>query len=226
MSTTFYVATAYFLSPETYLNDVDIMSEKVDVFSFGVIMYELTHKYLNVMAVALHGLESELESYAYRVSQGYRPPIRESFPHEMRLLISACWAQEPNISVAAMDGANPGVSLISVCAMTGMVCPMTVYNRFAYISVCALDGATSVFALDGATTVFAYHQCLRYDGATPVSYSSVWGYARDILCFADPSVLRFDGATPALAYTSVLRYDGFGAMTGGYTCVCLLSVCC
>jgi hypothetical protein len=42
------------------------------VFSYGVIIYELFHKYIMYFAIALDGTEAEIERYATRVSQGYR----------------------------------------------------------------------------------------------------------------------------------------------------------
>lgn len=45
------------------------------MFSFGVIMYEVMARYQMVCAVSNLGDESEIEQYAEKVSQGYRPPI-------------------------------------------------------------------------------------------------------------------------------------------------------
>lgn len=45
---------------------------QVDVFSFGVILYELLHKYMMVFAVSIAGTEEELERYAEKVSEGWR----------------------------------------------------------------------------------------------------------------------------------------------------------
>eukprot|EP00798_Chlamydomonas_sp_ICE-L_P027314 gene27314-4619_t len=84
-----------YMSPEMYRNE-NKYTEKVDVFSFGVCMYELLHKYC--MAYAIIGQESageEIERYAQNVSEGYRPPIHKQLPGDLKLLIADCWAQDP-----------------------------------------------------------------------------------------------------------------------------------
>eukprot|EP00798_Chlamydomonas_sp_ICE-L_P031247 gene31247-6391_t len=84
-----------YISPEMYCNENNY-TEKVDVFSFGVCMYELLHKYC--MAYAIIGNNSareEIERYAQNVSEGYRPPIHKHLPDDLKLLIADCWAQDP-----------------------------------------------------------------------------------------------------------------------------------
>lgn len=82
-----------YMAPEMYKELA--YSEKVDVFSFGVIMYELMARYQMVCAVSNLGSESEIEQYAEKVSQGYRPPIPQNWPEPLRELVADCWHQEP-----------------------------------------------------------------------------------------------------------------------------------
>lgn len=84
-----------YMSPEMYRNE-HTYSEKVDVFSFGVMLYEVIHKYMMFFAISMEGTEEELEVYAKRVSEGYRPPIHADYPNELKSLIEDCWNQEPS----------------------------------------------------------------------------------------------------------------------------------
>eukprot|EP00798_Chlamydomonas_sp_ICE-L_P024729 gene24729-10365_t len=81
--------------PPCAVLQVDVFSFGVDVFSFGVCMYELLHKYCMFFAISHEGTEEEIERYAQNVSEGYRPPIHELFPAELKLLMADCWAQDP-----------------------------------------------------------------------------------------------------------------------------------
>ena len=69
--------------------------EKVDVFSFGICMYELTHKYMMVFAVSVTGTEEEIMRYAHKVSEGFRPTLREDFPPELKSIIQDTWHENP-----------------------------------------------------------------------------------------------------------------------------------
>jgi len=63
------------------------MVVQTDVFSFGVIMYEVLHRYAMLPAVAARGTEQELDAYAWRVSRGYRPQIHEEWSGPVQNLI-------------------------------------------------------------------------------------------------------------------------------------------
>eukprot|EP00798_Chlamydomonas_sp_ICE-L_P024745 gene24745-10382_t len=71
-------------APKELLCEEDSMDEKVDVFSFGVVMYELLHKYRLLASVCLNGTEDEIYAYAQKVSSGFRPPISEILHPDIR----------------------------------------------------------------------------------------------------------------------------------------------
>lgn len=68
-------------------------NEKVDVFSFGVVMYELLNRKLTLVDVIKGDPRQDAQAYAERVAGGFRPHIPASWPVQLRELISACWAQ-------------------------------------------------------------------------------------------------------------------------------------
>ncbi|GAX84910.1 hypothetical protein CEUSTIGMA_g12331.t1 [Chlamydomonas eustigma] len=86
--------TYMYMAPEMFLNNE--YNEKVDVFSFGICMYELLHKYMMIFAVSVGGTADEIERYAERVAEGYRPTLNNNFPAEVLSIITDAWAQDPN----------------------------------------------------------------------------------------------------------------------------------
>ncbi|GAX83888.1 hypothetical protein CEUSTIGMA_g11313.t1 [Chlamydomonas eustigma] len=86
--------TYMYMAPEMFLNNE--YNEKVDVFSFGICMYELLHKYMMIFAVSVGGTAVEIERYAERVAEGYRPTLNNNFPAEVLSIITDAWAQDPN----------------------------------------------------------------------------------------------------------------------------------
>eukprot|EP00200_Dunaliella_tertiolecta_P006473 CAMPEP_0202342260 /NCGR_PEP_ID=MMETSP1126-20121109/2900_1 /ASSEMBLY_ACC=CAM_ASM_000457 /TAXON_ID=3047 /ORGANISM="Dunaliella tertiolecta, Strain CCMP1320" /LENGTH=550 /DNA_ID=CAMNT_0048933189 /DNA_START=45 /DNA_END=1697 /DNA_ORIENTATION=+ len=83
-----------YMSPEMFRNED--YSEKVDVFSFGVMLYEVIHRYLVICSISNQGTQEEIEDYARVISMGYRPPLGDNCPTELRDLIRSCWAQNPS----------------------------------------------------------------------------------------------------------------------------------
>ena len=63
---------------------------QADVFSFGVMMYEVLQRYIMLSAVAVRGTYEELEAYCARVARGYRPPLHEKWPASVARLIEVC----------------------------------------------------------------------------------------------------------------------------------------
>ncbi|KAL6748455.1 kinase-like domain-containing protein [Haematococcus lacustris] len=85
--------TLMYMSPEMFKEEP--YTEAVDVFSFAVVMYELFHRYLMLHAISLEGTDEEVEAYAERVSNGFRPPIAPHLGPEFQSLLQQCWAQDP-----------------------------------------------------------------------------------------------------------------------------------
>eukprot|EP00198_Chlamydomonas_reinhardtii_P010385 XP_001699722.1 predicted protein [Chlamydomonas reinhardtii] len=77
-------------------------NEKADVFSFGVVMYELLSRellvisYFNTSRGAKLGMHQP-EDYAEMVCDGYRPPRPKCLEHtdQAWALIEACWQDDP-----------------------------------------------------------------------------------------------------------------------------------
>lgn len=82
-----------YMAPEVFKNSP--YNEKVDVFSYGVILYELFQSYMMLCAISIQGTPEEVELYAEKVSEGYRPTMHSWLPQSLRDLIDQCRAQEP-----------------------------------------------------------------------------------------------------------------------------------
>jgi len=72
-------------------------SEKADVFSFGVVLYQLFARqtFAAVLLLLSRGDPVDCEIYAEKVARGYRVPIPSRWPEPVRELVASCWAQEP-----------------------------------------------------------------------------------------------------------------------------------
>ncbi|EFJ47075.1 hypothetical protein VOLCADRAFT_61756, partial [Volvox carteri f. nagariensis] len=77
-----------YMAPEVHRNMP--YNEKVDVFSFGVLMYEVFSRTLLLVSAVWRG-----GGYAQYVAEGYRPPKPVAMPEPLYELISACWADDP-----------------------------------------------------------------------------------------------------------------------------------
>ncbi|WIA16106.1 hypothetical protein OEZ85_012827 [Tetradesmus obliquus] len=89
-----------YMAPEVFREQP--YSEKADVFSFGVMMYEVMHRYIMLSAVSVNGTYEELEQYAARVAAGYRPPLHDTMPTSITSVIEDCWSADP-LSRPAME---------------------------------------------------------------------------------------------------------------------------
>eukprot|EP00210_Caulerpa_lentillifera_P003494 g3334.t1 len=70
-------------------------NEKADVFSFGIIMYEVLCKMLLLTFVCCRGVPEEVENYAQGIALGNRPVVPEDWPESFATLVRQCWAQDP-----------------------------------------------------------------------------------------------------------------------------------
>lgn len=86
--------SSMYMAPEVYKEEP--YNEKVDVFSFGIIMYELYARQLLIYTQCRTGSEHEVESYAYKVAfKGFRPPQPERIDKEIWEIITDCWESDP-----------------------------------------------------------------------------------------------------------------------------------
>ncbi|KXZ55470.1 hypothetical protein GPECTOR_2g1019 [Gonium pectorale] len=87
-----------YMAPEVFMRQP--YNAKCDVFSFGVLMYELwTHEllifaYQNNARAARLGIKAPPD-YARKVSEGFRPPRPDRFTDAQWELVSRCWHQDP-----------------------------------------------------------------------------------------------------------------------------------
>jgi len=83
------------MAPEVFLNHS--YNEKSDVFSFGVVLYELMARTLVVFTeLPTNSTDPTVpQRYAQKVADGYRPARPKSMPDTMWALITACWHRDP-----------------------------------------------------------------------------------------------------------------------------------
>ncbi|KAG2437945.1 hypothetical protein HXX76_005561 [Chlamydomonas incerta] len=84
-----------YMAPEVVLGQP--YNEKVDVFSFGVILFEVLNRKLMLVDEIKNDPRKDAQAYAERVARGFRPEIPRRWPDELRELITMCWAQDPHL---------------------------------------------------------------------------------------------------------------------------------
>eukprot|EP00775_Hariotina_reticulata_P003899 gene3899-4153_t len=87
--------SSLYIAPEVFHGQP--YNEKADVFSFGVVLYELMARCL-IMFTELPTCSSDpaiADHYAAKVSQGYRPKQPKKMPSAVWEVIAACWHQDP-----------------------------------------------------------------------------------------------------------------------------------
>ncbi|XP_061350746.1 uncharacterized protein LOC133295881 isoform X2 [Gastrolobium bilobum] len=92
--------TLPWMAPELLNGSSSLVSEKVDVFSFGIVMWELftgEEPYADLHYGAIIG---------GIVSNTLRPPVPESCDPEWRLLMERCWSSEPSERPSFTEIAN------------------------------------------------------------------------------------------------------------------------
>ncbi|KAL4345965.1 hypothetical protein AHAS_Ahas11G0331100 [Arachis hypogaea] len=92
--------TLPWMAPELLNGSSSLVSEKVDVFSFGIVMWELLtgeEPYADLHYGAIIG---------GIVSNTLRPPVPESCDSKWRLLMETCWSSEPSERPSFTEIAN------------------------------------------------------------------------------------------------------------------------
>ncbi|CAD7700290.1 unnamed protein product [Ostreobium quekettii] len=90
-----------YMAPEVFR--CEKYNEKVDVFSFAIIMYELLRKSVLLVFVATTGSPEDVERHAENIVNGMRPPMPQEWPDELADLIRECWHQNPDKRPAMKD---------------------------------------------------------------------------------------------------------------------------
>ena len=72
-------------------------NEQVDVYSFGIILYELFSRRL-ILSDFLNVMEyDESEMFAQKALSGYRPPFPSFMSQEIRDIVNKCWSGIPEL---------------------------------------------------------------------------------------------------------------------------------
>eukprot|EP00775_Hariotina_reticulata_P010407 gene10407-10565_t len=88
------VGSLMYMSPEVLTGHQ--YNEKIDVFSFGIILYELLSGVVVAGRVAMEGEHEQLLDYARQVANGHREPLPPYWPASVKRLITDCWSQDPS----------------------------------------------------------------------------------------------------------------------------------
>ncbi|GIM12830.1 hypothetical protein Vretimale_16062 [Volvox reticuliferus] len=109
--------TLLYMAPEVIRHEP--YNEKVDVFSFGVVLYEVFGR---VLLLDLYS-KDELEALSSRIAQGFRHSRPDCMPQAIWDLVQQCWAQNPadrptmplvvrqmELALEAMDEAEAAVA--------------------------------------------------------------------------------------------------------------------
>eukprot|EP01023_Acetabularia_acetabulum_P033441 TRINITY_DN3129_c0_g1_i1.p1 TRINITY_DN3129_c0_g1~~TRINITY_DN3129_c0_g1_i1.p1 ORF type:complete len:569 (-),score=114.03 TRINITY_DN3129_c0_g1_i1:715-2325(-) len=113
-----------YMSPETINGDA--YSEKVDVYAFGVLAYELLKGELNVVELTKEAKREKwsaneaLSRYARRVARGWREPIPKTWPPELVEFIEECWTQDPHDRPKSAEVVNKLETLVQSRAIKRM----------------------------------------------------------------------------------------------------------
>jgi len=90
------VAGSYgYMAPEVFRDEQ--YNEKVDIFSLGVLMYNLCYRVIPALTIMSNGDTEDMLAYATRVADGFRQPLNDDkIPAELNSIIADCWSQNPS----------------------------------------------------------------------------------------------------------------------------------
>lgn len=78
-------------------------NESVDVFSMGVMLYELFSRSLLIYTHTPANSPADCEHYASRIAEGFRPKRVKLITDEAWEIIDACWKQDPTARPSASE---------------------------------------------------------------------------------------------------------------------------
>lgn len=108
-----------YMAPEVFRGEP--YNTKVDVFSFGVVLYELMARTMLAFTESRGGTSEEhLVQYAGDVAGGYRPAKPKTCPPPVWELIHRCWRQDP-LDRPEMDEVVQELEELCVLAERGML---------------------------------------------------------------------------------------------------------
>lgn len=90
------VAGSYgYMAPEVFRDEQ--YNEKVDIFSLGIVMYNLCYRVIPALAIMSNGDNEDMLTYATRVADGFRQPLNDDkIPAELNGIIEDCWSGNPS----------------------------------------------------------------------------------------------------------------------------------
>ncbi|WIA14837.1 hypothetical protein OEZ85_001556 [Tetradesmus obliquus] len=137
-----------YMAPEVWKNQP--YNEKADVFSFGVVLYELVSRCLLIFTELPTSTTDPIitERYAEKVSQGYRPSRPKRMPPGVWELVTACWQQQP--------AARPAMASV-VAALTQLLAEdeRGAGSRRSSFSFATPAAGSAAAAANGATAAVA-----------------------------------------------------------------------
>jgi serine/threonine protein kinase len=93
--------TYIYMAPEMLIGQY--YNQKVDVFSYGVIIFELFSRHLLGSTYLNSIVWDESLKHAQKVAAGWRPPFPGRVPPAIRKIVEMCWAENPKLRPSMSD---------------------------------------------------------------------------------------------------------------------------